>query len=89
MADSTPGKQTPAQRRGRTLAAEIKTDAAIQWAKRNGSKWNKTWNVDGPGCPICDPLDGETVPVNKEFTGGLDGPPAHPNCECGIDLTSK
>jgi hypothetical protein len=34
-------------------------------------------------CPICGPLDNETVPLTETFSsevGALDSPPAHPNC---------
>jgi len=48
----------------------------------------KTWfaNQDDLVCPICGPLNGKSVKINAEFTGG-DGkryfnPPAHVNCRC-------
>lgn len=42
-------------------------------------------------CPICEPMDGETIPMGGRFrlnTGeSVDGPPAHPNCRCTIALS--
>lgn len=41
-------------------------------------------------CPICEPLDGQTVGLNEQFDvegGDLDGPPAHPNCRCTLGLS--
>ena len=42
-------------------------------------------------CPICEPMDGVTAPMNGQFkldTGeSVDGPPAHPNCRCTIALS--
>jgi SPP1 gp7 family putative phage head morphogenesis protein len=35
-------------------------------------------------CPICEPLDGQTVPIGDEFPDG--DPPAHPNCRCTIGI---
>lgn len=43
-------------------------------------------------CPICEPMDGETTPLDGKFrlnTGeSVDGPPAHPNCRCTIGLNA-
>lgn len=33
-------------------------------------------------CPLCMELDGETVPLDSDFPGGYERPPAHPNCRC-------
>lgn len=46
----------------------------------------KVWITADP-CPICAPLEGETVPVDGTFSIGGD-PPAHPNCRCTIGLVS-
>jgi hypothetical protein len=40
-------------------------------------------------CPICDDLDGQTVPVKDTFDslkGPLIGPTAHPSCRCAVGL---
>lgn len=34
-------------------------------------------------CPLCEPLDGETVPLlGGVYSGGVSGPPLHPQCRC-------
>lgn len=40
-------------------------------------------------CAICEPMDGETAPLDGTFDvdgDDLDGPPAHPNCRCTVAL---
>ena len=37
---------------------------------------------DDLACPICVPLDGKRAKVGGEYPGGVQGPPAHPNCRC-------
>ena len=52
----------------------------------------KVWMDNQPGaCPICIGLHGERVKEGKMFSGGFDGPPAHPSCRCGmtIDVTGQ
>lgn len=40
------------------------------------------WSVNGEGCPICLPNDGEIRNIGDTFPSGNDSEPAHPNCEC-------
>ena len=40
----------------------------------------------GGPCPICRPLNGETVPMNGLFSIGVTMPPAHPRCRCTATL---
>jgi Phage Mu protein F like protein len=47
----------------------------------------KTWITADP-CPICAPLDGETVPLNSDFSVGQD-PPLHPRCKCTVGLAFR
>lgn len=51
----------------------------------------KEWSTafDELVCPICEPLDGEQVEVNAEFSGGFQGPPAHNSCRCLKSLVYK
>lgn len=35
-------------------------------------------------CDTCEPLDQQTRLLDEPFSGGYDGPPAHPNCRCDI-----
>lgn len=37
-------------------------------------------------CPVCGPLEGETVNLNASFSGGFTAPPAHPRCRCTVAL---
>jgi hypothetical protein len=61
-----------------------------------GVKIVKTWftNNDSLVCPICGPLNGQEVKIDKQFhnkeTGSnIDNPPAHPNCRCWTTTTTK
>lgn len=35
-------------------------------------------------CPVCEPVDGETVGIDEAFSPGVLYPPAHPKCRCTI-----
>lgn len=53
----------------------------------------KEWIVtpDDRLCPLCEPLDGKTVPLKDEFEteqGKIDGPPLHPRCRCTLGLSA-
>lgn len=40
-------------------------------------------------CDVCEPLDGEAIPLDEDFEtdeGDFDAPPFHPNCRCTIDV---
>jgi hypothetical protein len=52
---------------------------------------DQVWIVtpDDRLCPICEPADGQTVPLDGRFDVGgeeIDGPPAHPLCRCTVGL---
>lgn len=49
----------------------------------------KTWIVtdDERLCPECEELDGETVPLDEDFSNGEDAPPAHVLCRCNLGLS--
>jgi len=38
--------------------------------------------MDERVCDVCEPLDGQTAPLDGEYEGGVSGPPAHPQCRC-------
>lgn len=40
----------------------------------------------GGPCPVCRPLNGQTVPMNGLFSVGVTMPPAHPRCRCTATL---
>lgn len=44
----------------------------------------KEWitSEDNKVCSICEPMDRETVPVDEDFSAGVDHEPAHPMCRC-------
>lgn len=54
-------------------------------------KARKVWIVDGDPCPICEPMDGVSAPLDGMWTlnnGDVVEIPtdAHPNCFCGMEL---
>lgn len=44
----------------------------------------KEWITGGDPCDDCDPLDGEIVLWDEEFSSGDLTPPVHPNCRCVV-----
>lgn len=64
-------------------------------AARNGlinlSTAYKKWIVtpDDRLCPVCRAMKGETVPLNSQFSGGVDHAPRHPRCRCSMSLVNK
>lgn len=55
------------------------------WAQSKvteGVRWN-TAN-DELVCPICGPLNQQTVEIGGMFPGNIDNPPAHPRCRCWL-----
>jgi very-short-patch-repair endonuclease len=43
-------------------------------------------------CPICEPLDGVTVPIDEPFItsiGPVHAPPVHPRCRCAMSLRAE
>ena len=44
----------------------------------------KEWITGGDPCELCDPLDGEIVRWDSEFSNGLLTPLVHPNCRCVV-----
>ena len=45
-------------------------------------KEQRVWIAIEGACPACDALDGETAPLDGEYSGGVEGPPLHPRCRC-------
>ncbi len=69
------------------------TEVTRAYAEGNKIAWRESgvtegmeWNTanDELVCPICGPLDGEQVPLDDEFDGGFEAPPAHPRCRCWL-----
>jgi SPP1 gp7 family putative phage head morphogenesis protein len=46
----------------------------------------KGWSAtpDKRICPTCESLNGQEVPMDKDFPGGLDAPPQHTRCRCSV-----
>jgi Phage Mu protein F like protein len=47
-------------------------DLVVEWATAEDAKV----------CELCDPLDGDQVPLGGKFEGGYPHPPRHPACRC-------
>lgn len=54
---------------------------------REAGAEGKSWEPDGDPCPICqDNIDQGTIGLEDDFTSGDDAPPAHPNCNCSLEI---
>jgi hypothetical protein len=65
--------------------------AAIHDGTLSSTRYAMQWVTAGNPCPICEALgDSDPVEIGGNFESDdgdqLDGPPAHPNCECGLQL---
>ena len=60
----------------------IENDRLAQAEKKKMS--TKTWITSGDEncCPECEAMDGETVPINNDFSCGTMTAHLHPNCNC-------
>lgn len=65
----------------KNVTAQANMDAMVH----NGIGW-KTWYAAGAEpCDMCDPLDGETVPIDESFSNGWSGEgDSHPGCMCMV-----
>lgn len=75
--------------------AEGEMAGARQLEKDGYFEYVKQWQtvMDDLVCPICNPLQGQTVNGTKgqfdSTAGMLDGPPAHPGCRCWINMVPQ
>jgi hypothetical protein len=57
----------------------------------DGEHVMREWVIDPvTACKICEPINGQKVELDQPFqtdVGPLDGPPAHPQCNCGMALS--
>lgn len=69
------------------------TETTRAFAEANDKAWQasrvvekKEWctAADEMVCPICEPLHGLQRNLGKSFPGGINNPPAHPNCRCWL-----
>lgn len=66
-------------------------DQATEQGLLTGTE-SKEWitTPDDRLCPVCAPMDGETVALGDRFDvdgESIDSPPAHPNCRCTVGLS--
>lgn len=68
---------------------------AIRQAREDGwlvgdvyKKWNTTGQT-GRVCDECEELDGEEVRENEAFSAGIEAPPLHPQCGCGLSYETR
>jgi SPP1 gp7 family putative phage head morphogenesis protein len=63
---------------------------AVQQRLLRGTEY-KRWIVtpDDRLCPICEGLAGEEVPLEENFSVGVDSPPAHAQCRCTFGLVRR
>jgi Phage Mu protein F like protein len=52
--------------------ATLPLDLVVEWATAEDAKV----------CELCDPLDGDQIPLGGKFEGGYAHPPRHPACRC-------
>jgi len=88
--------QLRAERIARTEGVFLETEArdgAWNQARADGTLPEDTlkeWVTDNTGCKECRDMDGETAEINGMFqtpAGPMRGPPYHPNCGCGVELS--
>lgn len=65
-------------------------DQAVEEGLLTGDE-QQEWIItpDDRLCPICEAIEGQTVPLGEPFEtedGEVDGPPAHPRCRCAVGL---
>ncbi|WP_425005781.1 phage minor head protein [Mycolicibacterium sp. S3B2] len=69
----------------RTESVNAYQSGLLNFGIESGAK-EKVWEALAGACPVCAPLDGETVEITEQFSNGTDRPPAHPRCRCGSYL---
>jgi SPP1 gp7 family putative phage head morphogenesis protein len=60
--------------------ATLRTYDGMKPSKQLMKRWDAT--LDRKTCSICRELDGQTVPINKQFRDGLEPGDVHPSCRC-------
>lgn len=63
---------------------EHKLIAMGDWSRRNQVLILKRWDAfrDRRTCDLCREMDGNTIPINEDFAGGVHNPPLHSRCRC-------
>jgi Phage portal protein/Phage Mu protein F like protein len=56
----------------------------LGWRQSEGLVIGKIWNSHPGCCPMCCDMNGERRALDANFSTGVDGPPNHPRCRCGV-----
>lgn len=64
-------------------------DQAADEGLLTGDEYKEWIATETGACDICEELDGETVPIDEDFSSGDDAPPAHPNCRCTLGIAAS
>jgi len=70
----------------RTESAAAYSQGSLAAYKASGVVSHTEWLTAGDDldCPICAALNGTRAELGGSFDGGIDAPPAHPNCRCAL-----
>lgn len=65
-------------------AYNMQAQDSIKQIYKTDDRIRQIWNasLDRRTCYMCETLDGEVRSLGENFTGGIEAPPAHPNCRC-------
>lgn len=69
-----------------TETVKVNTLGRIDVGKAIGAKYKRWQAIQTKVDEICYQLNGSVVPIDEEFEGGFDGPPAHVWCRCALHL---
>ena len=88
LSDSFTFDGTRADLIARTETAFAENRGTLDGWKASGLVSEKTWLPDAEACEICLALGAMgPIPLDQDFDtedDSVDGPPAHPNCECTL-----
>ncbi len=74
-----------AERLARTETIDAYAQGNLEAYRQSGVVTGKEWLPDESACPICqENQDDGVISLDDSFSSGDDAPPAHPNCECGL-----
>lgn len=72
------------ERIARTEGNAASSNGALESYKQSGVVKSKEWYNPDPQHEYCIAESGRVVPLDETFSGGLEGPPAHPNCQSSV-----
>jgi SPP1 gp7 family putative phage head morphogenesis protein len=55
----------------------------------SGNQSGRKWIAEPDACKRCRALHGTVVTLTGTFLGGVDAPPLHTRCRCGMKLIAK